>query len=164
MRLYEISSEVEQAVALLGDYIDERGEITDEAGLTNITTFIDAMKGDLSAKVLDIACVIKSARAEIEARKDEIAKQQKSIRGLDSKIEWLKDYVKNNAEGQKFKDSRASVHWTSSQSVHVGLDTLDHRYLRVWSEPNKVEIKKALKAGEEVPGCELVDKTSMVVR
>ncbi len=166
MRLYEIADEI--ARLDLSEFIDDNGEIVDEFSLNLTTEMLNSLQMDKTKKILDIACLIKSKRAENDARKIEISKQQKRIKSNENSVDWLIEYVKNNSEPlEKFSDSRASISYRKSESVVVGsVYDLPGQYVRrkTIAEPMKAEIKKAIKDGESVHGASLQENQNMVIK
>lgn len=153
MKLYEIDE------AILGCIDTETGEVIDPERLT-------ALQMERTEKIEGVALWIKDIKAEIEAVKAEknaFADRQKSLeRKLDSVTEWLK----NTLDGQKFSTPKAVVSFRRTESVKVeDVFKLNENFLR-YSDPtpDKAAIKKALKAGENVEGAELVESVSMTVK
>lgn len=157
MTLYEIDS------AILECLDTETGEIVDFERLEQLEMARDA-------KVENVALWIKDLKAEAEAIKVEKQKLEKNQKSAENKAEQLKRYLEYALQGDKFKTAKCSISYRKSVSVDVNLEELmsynncDH-YLRYKDpEPDKTLIKEALADGHEVPGCRLMEKTSIQIR
>jgi hypothetical protein len=63
-------------------------------------------------------------------------------------------------------DPRVTARWRSSKSVEVAVDAkqLPELYQRVKIEADKVGLRKALDAGAEIPGVEVVVNRNLIVK
>ena len=158
MNLYEINAALESAFM---DCIDpETGEIVGD------TSALDDLQLQRDEKIENIALFIKNLKAEAEAIQNEERKLKSRRNSCENRTEWLKKYLANNLQGEKFKTPRVAVSWRRSQSVEVeDVWALPDEFVRrADPEPNKTAIKEAIKAGIDVPGAELVDSLSMTIR
>ena len=118
-------------------------------------------------KVENIACFIKNLTSDIaafKAEEDQLAKRRKST---ERKVEYLKRLLLDNMDGQKFSTTRCAVSF--KRSIAVQVDDVEHipaELLRVKTtiEPNKTAIKDALKAGQEISGCKLIENTNIQIK
>lgn len=118
-------------------------------------------------KVENIACGIKNLLGDIskfKAEEEQIAKRRKS---MEKKAEYLKNLLINNMDGQKFSSTRCAVSFRKSKAVLV--DDVEHvpaEWLRVktTTEPDKSAIMAALKNGQEITGCKLVENTNISIK
>ena len=158
MNLFEINAAIETAFMNCVD--PETGEITGD------TAELDALQIQRDEKVENIACLIKNLKAEAEAVWSEERKLKARRQACESHADWLKRYLANSLQGEKFKSARVSISWRKSQAVEVeDVWKLPAEYIRMADpEPKKTEIKEALKQGIEIPGAELVDNLSMTIR
>lgn len=151
--LYEISEEILNCVDA------ETGEIIDQDKLSQLQM-------DFDDKVEGIALWIKdllSDAAAIKAEKNKLAERQ---RVCENKAENLKKYLSGFLAGQKFKTARVVISYRKSKAVDVqDMAAVPEEFLK-YSDPavNKTEIKKALEAGEEVPGCILVEGQNIQIK
>lgn len=160
--LYEIDQNILDCVDL------ETGEILDSEMLT-------ALQMEREKKLEAVACWVKDMAAEIEARREEIRKQQTAVKYLEGRIAGCKEWLRQSLGGEKFKTAKVSVSYTHNQRLVVpdeaGLiefcKTLDdpERFLR-FKEPElrKDDIKKALKADIVIPGASLEETESVVIK
>ena len=151
--LYEINEEILNCVDA------ETGEIIDQDKLSQLQM-------DFDDKVEGIALWIKdllSDAAAIKAEKNKLAERQ---RVCENKAENLKKYLSGFLAGQKFKTARVTISYRKSKAVDVqDMTAVPEEFLK-YSDPvlNKTEVKKALEAGEEIPGCVLVENQNIQIK
>ena len=160
--LYDIDA------AILDCVDQETGEILDPEKL-------DALQMEREQKLEGVALWIKDLKAEAEAVKAEADKLTARKKAVENKIEGLKQWLLYALGGEKLKTARCNVYQTHSQRLavvdeeklvqYLKLDDDPDRYLR-FREPElkKDEIKKALKDGTIIPGAELEETESVVIK
>ena len=160
--LYEIDA------AILAAVDQETGEILD-------TEKLDALQMERERKLEGVALWIKDLKAEATAVKEEADKLTARKKALDNKIEGLKTWLLMALDGEKLNTPRCNVYQTHNQRVAVAdeaklislLQTLEdpEKFLR-FKEPElkRDEIKKALKDGTIIPGAELEETESVVIK
>ena len=165
MHLYDIQKEL---LEILDKGYDEEC-IDMETGEINVAKFADKVTAlNLAAdeKIENIALYIKDLNNDIK----ELAEEEKALsarrKAKQNKIDWLKNYVANCMRGlgkEKFETARCNLSFRNADALTViNQDKLDKyllshdEYLR-YKEPeiNKAALKKAIKAGEEIPGVQL---------
>ena len=153
MTLYEIDSEIMNCIDT------ETGEIID-------TDKIESLQMERSQKIRNIALWIKDLKAEAEAlkvEKDNFAQRQRTA---ENKIDSLKKYLAFALNGEKVKETEYTISYRKSQAVEItDIDALPKGYL-VIQEPvaNKQMISENLKKGTVVPGAQLVEHESIIIR
>nr|DAM13953.1 MAG TPA: resistance protein [Caudoviricetes sp.] len=160
MKLFEINEAIERCVLDGENVVDtETGEVLDVEALNNL-------KMAFAEKAENIAMFIRNLDAESAALKDQknifAARQKAAERKRDS----LKEYLAFCLEGKPFKTDRVKVTFRKSEAVKVtDQERIPETYL-VYSAPtvDKAGIKKALKSGENVPGCVLEEKQNIQVK
>ena len=158
--LYEIESDISQ---ILEQAIDpDTGEIVDEGKLEELNT-LDIEKKD---KLEAVGLYYKNTMAEAEMIANEKKKLDARQKAAEKKAEGLKNYLAKALHGEKFKTAKISVSFRKSTKVEIDdLNKLPMEYLKFKDpEPNKTEIGKALKAGAAVPGAELVENVSTIIK
>ena len=161
MSLYEI----DQAILSLVD--EETGEIADWDAF-------DTLQMARETKLENVACWYKNLTAEADAiRKEEINLAERR-RSLERKSERLKRYLAEALGGEKFQTAKCAVSFRKTTKVEISdacktaewLENNGHPDLVAYSMPtvSKPELSKLLKAGEIVPGAELVDGLSLSVK
>jgi hypothetical protein len=142
--------EIEQAIL---DCVDcETGEIIDQEQL-------NALMMERSTKIESVALWVKNLESDAvayKAEKEAFAKREKQAT---EKAKRLKEWLAQVCEGEKFSTARCAVSFRISESVEIDEGvTIPAEYMRTktTTEPDKVGIKAALKAGTEIGGCRLV--------
>ena len=153
MNLYEIEA------GILSCIDEETGEIINLEKLNQLEMERDT-------KIENIALWIKNLKAEAEAYKAEKQVFDQRQKAAENKMADLKKYLTGYLNGEKFKTTKVSCSFRNSESVDV-LDVwrLPDEYRRYKApEPNKEEIKKAIKSGVDVPGAALVSNLSLIIK
>lgn len=152
MSLYEITDKSALLMELLED-----GEIDNQ-------TYEDTLESlDADTKVENICKVIRNLEAKAEACKTEkdrlAAKQKTAENGVARLKESLLNYMLT-VDKKKIEAGTFTVSTSVSKSVEVLYeDMLDEKFFI--PQPDKIDktaITKAIKAGEEVAGAQLVEK------
>lgn len=164
--LYEINQQVEQIIM---DAVDpETGEL-----LYDIDAELEKLHLNAETLLENQACFVKNLEAEAEALKAEEAKlaaRRKRTESLAaSRKQAIRDYMLSNGMG-KLRSSRIYASFMRSQAVEIPnlqafLASAPPSLLRIKDpEPNKTAIKKAIQAGIEVVGAEIVTNNNLVIR
>lgn len=153
MNLFEIEKEIMSCVDM------ESGEIIDIEKL-------DQLSMERDTKIENIACWIKNLSAEAAALKEQkqvFADRQKTA---ENKVESLKRYLATYLNGHKFATSKVSVSFRKTSSVNVtDMALIPTDYLK-YAEPtvDKTAVKAAIKAGVKVPGAEIAEGQSILIK
>ena len=133
------------------DFANENGgEITPE--IENEINLIEFTKAE---KIDNYARLILANKADILAIESEMERLAKLKRTLVKSNEWLIGSLEQNIDENGFKTPLFAFKWAKSEAVEIlDLNTIPMEYLRTKTsiEPDKVEIKKALKSGLEIKG------------
>ena len=160
--LYDINQDILDCVDL------ETGEILD-------TEKLDALQMEREAKLEGVALWVKDLKAEADAVKAEADKLNARKKALDNKIDSIKTWLLMALGGEKLKTPRCNVYQTHSQRVAVADEAKLIEFLMTLEKPEQLlrfrepelrkdEIKKALKAGYVIPGAELEETESVVIK
>lgn len=161
MTLYEI----DQKIYALQDA--ETGEILDYEAF-------EKLQMDRERKIENTALWVKELLAEAEAIQEEVKALQERQRRNNAKAERLKGYLERALAGMKFTTPRCEVTFCTTSSLYIEDAT---RLLR-WAEENgydhciryrepeidKLQVKKLMKSGVEVPGGAMVTNRSVGVK
>lgn len=164
-KLYEINADILEALeAGTEEMVDEEtGEII------SIKDRLEALEMEKDEKIEHVALYAKDTMALIE----QIAAERKALKEredrLKNKLDGLKQYLAFATDGKPVKDNpRFILSFRPSESVTVNVDAstlpVEYQNVKTSIEPKKMEIKKALKAGKEVKGCELVKNLSVSIK
>lgn len=154
MNLFEINQQISECV----DF--ETGEIIDIEKL-------EALSMERDSKIENVACWIKNLEDDIRGldAQEKAFKERKEK--AKKKVESLKKYLSGALDGQKFSTARCMVSFRRTSKVNVLDESIipaEYMTEKVTREPNKTAIGAAIKAGGEIPGCELVQNISPTVK
>lgn len=160
MKLYEINAALEE---LLNQQDPETGELTCDLDQ------LDALMMERDEKLEGLALYIKNADAEAKAIREEEKALAERRRSLENKAERAKGFLAEQLAGEKFSTPKVAVSYRKSEQVEVSMafftEESNERFLRFKDpEADKTAIKAALKAGETVPGAEIVSKMNMSIK
>ena len=160
MTIYEIDKAILDAYEKAMD--PETGEVTDD----EVFASIDELMMAREEKCENIACWIKDLAADIAAIREEEKALASRRLVMTNKAERLKKYLELCLDGKKLNTARCAVSFRKSQSVEIkSFAEIPEQFLRFKDpEPDKAKIKDALKAGEVVPGAELVENVSVIIK
>ena len=164
MKLYEITDAIRSVIDHGYKVDEETGEILFE------TEDLDALDMALEDKCLSTALYIREQEAQIAAIKNEVKRLRDLQASKENALARLKAWTVSNIKmlpGERCKGEFASLSIRHTESVQVlDEDAIPEEYMRVKvsTTPDKTAIKKAIKAGEEVPGACLVVNESLAVR
>ena len=147
-------------------------ELADNPEVTEdmIKEALDSISEEIELKAVNIAKLIKSIESDIagvKAEKDRLAAKEKS---MSNKVKNLKEYLYSAMKltgKEKIKTDLFSFNIQKNPaSVNVISDTdIPEEFLvEMPKQINKKAILEKLKAGEDVPGCELNQTMSLRIR
>lgn len=154
--LYEIDESITRFIDVIYASMESDGTVAEEA-----MEELESLNEERQMKIENVALYIKELEANadaIEAEEKKLADRKKSIR---NKADWLKRYLSGSMQMNNetsFETSRCKLTFRKSEAVEItNEDSIPEWYLLkdIVYKPNKAEIKKALKAGQEVAGCTL---------
>lgn len=154
MNLFEIDRQISECV----DF--ETGEIIDIEKL-------EALTMERDAKIENVALWIKNLEADAKALDEQEKAFKERKDKAKKKAESLKKYLASALDGQKFSTSKCVVSFRKSTKVNVLDESIvpaEYMTEKVTREPNKTAISDAIKAGMEIPGCELVQNINPAVK
>ena len=151
--------EIDQAILACVDL--ETGEIVDPEALSGLMM-------ERNAKIENVALWVKNLRSDAaayKAQKDVFAlREEKAL----AKAEKLEAWLSEVCSGEKFSTAMCEVNFRKSESVEVLDENLiPAEYIRTTvkttTSPDKTAIKKAIKSGQTIGGCALVQKINTKV-
>lgn len=153
MNLYEINAAILECVDV------ETGEIFD------IDKF-EELEIAREAKIENICLWIKNLKAEAEALKAEKQAFEARQKSAENKMESLKRYITNYLGGTPYESAKVKVSFKKSESLEISDGAIiPDDFLRIKeSEVNKVELKKAIKAGQKFAGVQIVEKNNIQIK
>ena len=160
--LFEIRGDIEW---IMNNAIDpETGEIAEE-----YIEQLETLELERSEKIENIGCYIKNLASDAEALKAEAKVMTERAKRAERLADSLKRYLTAALDGEKFNSTRCAISWRRSVSVEIDeaeIPELPEQYIRTKTtiEPDKTAIKDALKAGEIIEGCRLVERNNISVK
>lgn len=157
MTLFEIDKAIQ----------DFEFEVDEETGEILNPNALEELEMAREQKIENVGLYIKNLEAEataVENQEKIFADRKKRIR---KKIEGLKGFLGYALQGEKFKTDRVEMSFRKSESVHITDEYLipdEYKLFTVVKKPDKAVIKKALKDGKEIMGCELLEKQNISIK
>ena len=161
MNLYEIDQQI------LAQVDPETGEILDYEAFSEL-------KMAREEKIEGMALWHKNLTAEAAAIKTEETNLAARRKDLEKKAARLKEYLTEILSGSKFSTARVACSFRKSKSVEIqdeaafiqAMQESQHFEYLKFSPPtvNRTEITNAIKAGQTVPGAQLVEKNNLSIK
>ena len=161
MNLYDIDQQI------LAQVDPETGEILDYEAFSEL-------KMAREEKIEGMALWHKNLTAEaaaIKAEENNLADRRKA---LEKKAASLKAYLTELLSGSKFSTARVACSFRKSKSVEIqdeaefirNMEASQHFEYLKYSPPtvNRTEITNAIKAGQTVPGAQLIEKNNLSIK
>ena len=148
---------------LINCFDPETGEVFNEEAYTTLCESDETMAENLALE-------IKNCKAVTKALKEEIALLQSKMEASENKKKQVTELLRFVLKGEKLKTPLVTVYYKSTKSVEAAdvdfdkLAEINSDFVRIRKDYNKTEIKKAIEAGQQVPGCQIVEKQSLIVR
>ena len=164
MKLYEITAQYQNIYALLQN--PEFAENED------ILTALDQIEDAFENKAQQTIFMMKNIEAEIDPIDTEIKRLQAMKKARQNNIDRIKNRLRENMKAvgmSKLNCGLFSLSYRLQEANAVELDeflanNLDEDLVTVKVSPNKTEIKRRLKNGEEIIGARLVDSEVLTIR
>ncbi len=161
MTLYEINQ------SLLNCVIVEDGTtVNTETGEVIDVVALEALELERDEKIRNIALWIKNLKSDAVALDAEEKAFKARKETTKRKAEQLSAYLSSVLNGEKVTGTDFAISWRKSTAVNVlNEQALPSEYLI--PQPPKVDkagISKALKAGQEVAGAELIERQNMTIK
>ncbi len=147
--------------------LDMEPESDDEFGA--MMTALDELQGELTEKADNIVKYIRNLSAEADVLKAEEAALYKKRKAAENKAERLKAYLAAQMTLCGLKELKAGLFKLRFQPTPPAISIIDEaaipeQYRKVKIEIDRLAIRDALKAGEEVPGIEVQRGETLVIK
>lgn len=144
--------------------VSDDESVDTETGEVFNKEYLDNLPMEQEEKSRNVGLVIKNMSNDMEQIDREIKRLTAMKKSTQSKIESLKSYIL--AYGCPVKDVAVTIRFSKGrESVEVKKGAyLPDPFRKYTWVPDKVEIAKALKEGQEIAGCRLVRKPSVSVK
>jgi len=157
MKLYEINQAIEAAIDM------ETGEIINPDLLADLQM-------ERREKLANIALLAKNKAAEVKVLKEEEQSFKRRRMAAESTLQWCKETLERELAGETLRDDkqRFTVSYRNSKAVNlIDAKLIPEEFRKPVTESmliNKAAILDALKAGETVPGAEMIERKSIQIR
>lgn len=162
-KLYELTKDYKQVLDMADD---------ESIDLEVINNTLQAIEGAIEEKAVNIISIIKSLDGDakiIRAEEKRLADRRKAV---ENRVNHIKDYLKDQMELagiDKINTPTVTIYIQNNPpSAKVEDDKkIPSKFLTIIPEqyvPDKKRIAEAIKAGEEVGGCSLVQGRSLRIR
>lgn len=159
MKLYELAENYNELLALL-----DNEEATEEELMDTLNAINDA----LEVKVDNICRLRKYLDAKAKVYKEEAKRLTALARQAENSVDSMKRYLDEQLKRMDIKRMDTELFklsYRKSDSVNVlDLDAVPDEFKKVTVAADKTAIKKAIKDGVEVTGCELVINQNLQIR
>lgn len=156
-KLYQLKAQYEDALnALIASADEETGEVD-----LDIAAMLNEIEGELVEKAQSTAAIYKTLNNNSAIIDGEIKRLQALKKRYDNAAGNVKDYLAYsllNGNTERIDGIIATISFRKSEEVVIDdADILPRDCVRVKMEtaPDKVAIKKAIKAGTDIPGAHL---------
>lgn len=163
MKLFDIDERLAACVKL-----DESRVVDTESGEIIDLEAIAALEMERDKKIENLGCWYKNLLADAEAlkaQKNAFAEREKAAK---AKAESLRGFLGRYLNGKKFETAKVAMTFRKSEAVEFDakcIGDVPEEFLKFKDpELDKVAVKKAIKAGETVPGCELVQRQNLQIK
>lgn len=163
MKLFDIDEKLAACVKL-----DESRVVDTESGEIIDLEAIAALEMERDKKIENLGCWYKNLLADAEAlkvQKNAFAEREKAAK---AKAESLRGFLGRYLNGKKFETAKVAMSFRKSEAVEFDakcIGDVPEEFLKFKDpELDKVAVKKAIKAGETVPGCELVARQNLQIK
>jgi len=166
MKLHEIAIQHKELESLA-----EKGEFT----LDELKDTFEMIEGDFKDKAVSLVAVKENMQTSIDALSNEIKRLQGIKNVIENKQDTMIDYLRYNMKEsgitkiEHLEKPFFTITLRKAPKI-VSVDDLDavptkYKKAKTTISPDKQAIAKALKSGEEVQGCSLVDgKQSVIIK
>ena len=161
--LYEIDWRLWDVIQRGYSLDDETGEFWDDSAF-------EALEMDRNAKLEGCALFIKNLDSDVEAIRAEEKRLAERRRVMENKAERMRAYVANSMltfGDKKFETARVALSFRKSDVLVIADDAeIPEAYIvtKTTTAPDKVALKKAIKAGDTIPGVTIETRQNLQLR
>ncbi len=162
--LYELSQDYRQALDVL---TDPENDLPAEV----IADTLEGLQGSLEDKAVNLAKFFRNLEAMAGAIKEAEDRMARRRRAIEGRVKWLKDYLRTNMDACGIQKIESAWFVLAIQKNPSAVDVFDESAVPaefkeevVTVRLDKAGIKRALEAGQTVPGAALSRGTRLAVR
>jgi hypothetical protein len=153
--LYELSTEYQSAFnEMMALDMDEQ----------TIADTLEGLQGELEVKGRSVAAYFLNLQADVDAIKEAEGRMVARRKSLESKVTAMKDYLRDNMQKTGITEISCPEFCIKigkpSKAVEITNELLipeEYKKVVTTERISKTDISKALKAGNDIPGAQLVD-------
>lgn len=160
--IYELNDQIKACIQLDEEHVVD----TEDGEIFDLQQF-EALQMERGQKIEGMCCYIKNKLAEAQAIDAEIDTLSYRSGAIKKEVDRCKGYLAGALYGEKFETPRCKITWRKSEICNVlSMEAIPDEYKRtkVTVDADKTAIKKAIKAGAEVPGAEVIQKLNMTLK
>lgn len=139
-----------------------------EDGQEGLEDTLDSITDAVEEKLEAYAMVIKNIESDVEGIKSEEKRLAERRKVMENGVVRMKQAIAEtlqNSGQDKVKTEKFTFSWRKSSKVEVlNIDSLPQQYVKVERTISRAELAKALKAGEQIEGAQLVENQSLSIR
>ena len=162
MRLNDIELEISNILAVADELPEGEQEMAME--------YLDSL-GELEVEKVDaIGYAVRKRKAEIAFLQEEERRIRARRQAMESRLERFREYLRDTFRTNnltKLKGMKTTMYLMKSESVDVfHAAELPEKFVvtKIEHQPDRAKIKEAIKNGSTVPGAQLQERTSLVVK
>ncbi|XRD24083.1 siphovirus Gp157 family protein [Lysinibacillus fusiformis] len=139
-----------------------------EDGQEGLEDTLDSITDAVEEKLEAYAMVIKNIESDVEGIKSEEKRLAERRKVMENGIVRMKQAIAEtlqNSGQDKVKTEKFTFSWRKSSKVEVSnIDNLPQQYVKVERTISRAELAKALKAGEQIEGAQLIENQLLSIR
>ncbi len=139
-----------------------------EDGQEGLEDTLDSITDAVEEKLEAYAMVIKNIESDVEGIKSEEKRLAERRKVMENGVVRMKQAIAEtlqNSGQDKVKTEKFTFSWRKSSKVEVSnIDSLPQEYVKVERTISRSELAKALKAGEQIEGAQLIENQSLSIR
>ena len=164
LSLYELSSTYVEALDAL---TDPEVDLPIEA----VNDTLEGLSGELEDKAVNVAKFLRNMEAMAKAIKNAEAEMARRRKSLESRVTWMKSYLKGSMEHTGITKIECPFFKISIQNNPASISILNEEAIPAeykaqvisW-KIDKTAIKNAIKGGKTIPGAVLVNGTRLAIK
>ncbi|WP_324730246.1 siphovirus Gp157 family protein [Lysinibacillus fusiformis] len=139
-----------------------------EDGQEGLEDTLDSITDAVEEKLEAYAMVIKNIESDVEGIKSEEKRLAERRKVMENGVVRMKQAIAEtlqNSGQDKVKTEKFTFSWRKSSKVEISnIDSLPQQYVKVERTISRSELAKALKAGEQIEGAQLIENQSLSIR
>lgn len=139
-----------------------------EDGQEGLEDTLDSITDAVEEKLEAYAMVIKNIESDVEGIKSEEKRLAERRKVMENGVVRMKQAIAEtlqNSGQDKVKTEKFTFSWRKSSKVEVSnIDSLPQQYVKVERTISRADLAKALKAGEQIEGAQLIENQSLSIR